>query len=923
MGEAASRVESWLRSDVDVETDDGRGTEAEFAALPRSGASEYGADFDEEMYILREEPAVVVRADVKDAAVVEDALGAVAHGAQRKAVCAFHRSFFRGRMLQVPRYGNEDVRNQRYYRLESFIQLSSLEDSALVDQLMKGVVRTRLGAHTGMGKTMKLPGLLAAKCGLRVCQLELDNHVAKAAMKYQRELYGIPGGVSSWSRQKKSFLAAMSYDEFRGIVLSGNRERLFSDFDLFYMDEAHEPLAVVWAARQYFATYAQPHNSLVVASATISSNADNNVAASNVGKFKMEKETLGLDEVMDSGALLGQHLRDRALVLVACDEDVALLRSYYIENGIDVCVLDSASTDEDHAVVMRTFRPVSAVVPRILVATQEYGTSYNLPVTYVVSTCSRRVFEMDANNALVEKRIPLMQKQVVQHQGRVNRGVTTGGGGWLLSSQVSPDKELLASEALEAYLSLIAAAIKPQKDVFPESVTRVLPKGMDMHVAKLVLSVGLPPALTVRYLGTDGLFAAEFAPALALFAQKGEVFRRSADRFPVGYDQWIDEKVGRYYLGDESDTSVTVRVPFESPAGLKIVMHAISAVSVGLLDMEYWDFFDNDDESEDEYTGVRTKAKRVAKPRVPEITVQPVVMPSVTSESSVWAYDVDPKGAVKRERRRGMSWDALGEGKVAMLSLVRAIEQGKLGRSVAHPQLDVPEYGGKVAYSLPLDENVEVPVSSPGGGKIMLMQRSVHDKFMDGSSLDAAEAEAVLSHLVDIRAVQRFAKSTVFDNWSPAWLCWFSTYADKEVIEKWKVKGLHSQAVKLLGYLYDRFRAEVITVCLSSNMYKDRLRSFFSKKPSISRLVKSARNGSLPVAQSDAFVARVISIKERYDEALFALERVGVYAPSQVTAAQRALPLRDKRRQMPVIDEKFVSSAKMEFDDGISNDWRQ
>jgi len=257
-----------------------------------------------------------------------------------------------------------------------------------------------------------------------------------------------------------------------------------------------------------------------------------------------------------------------------------------------------------------------------------------------------------------------------------------------------------------------------------------------------------------------------------------------------------------------------------------------------------------------------------------------------------------------------MSWAANGEGKEAVTQLVRALESGTLGANRAMPQTDAPEFGGNVAYSLPLVNGSPVPVRSAGGGEVLLVSKPVHVKFMQGTLLSGDELVAVMKHLVENNISTRFVKSTVFDNWSPAWLCWFETFGSLSSVEALKAAGFRSQALKLMNYLYDRFRAEVLSVASSSNMYKEKLSGFFRGKPSVSKFAEAVKKGKLPIAQSDAFVSRVLSIKDAYDKALLNVEQAGLFAPAQVTGAQSQLPIRDRRRGLSVIDDDVVAGPE-------------
>jgi hypothetical protein len=894
-------IKGWLEKQNEEDTDSVVGSEVGVTC------SEFG-DFDNSRHYLDEEEVLGAAAAVEaGSGEVETCLGHVARSAQRLAVCGMHRMYVRGRMYDHPDYSVPVVVQQKFFRVERYMQMSSLDDSVLYDALASGPVVTRLGAETGMGKTRKLPGMIASKCNLRVLQLEPDNVIAADAMRVQAAEYNIRASAKAWSREKRAYLTVMSYHEFRGIVCSGSRLRLFEDFDVIYMDEAHMPVAAVYAAKQYFASYSRPHNSLIIASATVSTEEGNNSTARKVGTFKQSTQVVSLEDAMDSGVLISEHLKDRVMLLVASDEQVALARVYYEQEGMDVCVLDGGSVAGDVAAVVKRFSVPGSVVPRVLIATEWYGTCYNIPVSHVITTGSVRVYELDAGNELIEKEIPVMRKSVTQHKGRTGRGLVPGSGGWVMRPDAAPDRELMASEALEAYLSLVAADIEPRPGSFGP-VADVLPRGINKVVARLLLRCSLPPALTVRYLGVDGRVASRFVQALSLFFQQGEPVLPSRDPYPVGYESWKSEKVGQYFVGDELRSEVEVKVPFSSPPGLRIGMHTLSAVEQGYLEVPRWTMAVDEDVSDDDEVGIRKKVVRVrrAVPRVvKDVVLTPV--PEDTVSTTPWAYDVDPNGARTRRKRQAMSWEANGDGKGAATVLLRALRDGDLGASRASVQLDVPEFSGKAVYGLPLVAAEEIAVDSPGGGRILLVSRGVHDKWMSGEALSAKEFVGVFVTLRELKAVKRFAMSTVFDNWSSAWLSWFDSYAVEENMQTVKSAGLHRIAIDLIGYLYDRFRAEVLTVVNSSAMYKDSLQRFFSRSPSLTKFVSAFRKGRVPLAQSDRFISRLLKIKDSHDSALMAIEKVGLFAPHRVTAAQQRLPVRDGHRRMPVIDADVVS----------------
>lgn len=891
-------VQDWLDQS---EVDDG---ESSVIDVP---SSVFG-DLDARNVVDEKELLGGIAEETEEALQVENALGDVARSTQRMKANYMASLYVRGRPHDHPDYSLPQVRQQRIFRIESYMVMSSLDDPVLYDALRRGPVITRLSAETGMGKTMKLPGAIATKCGLRVLVLELDNNIASTAMKFQAKMYNLRTSGRRWSREKGAYLTVVSYHEFRGIMNSGDRDRFFSDFDVFYFDESHAPLAVVYAANQCYANYAPAECSLILASATASSEQSNNSVAKKVGTYVQSPKRVTLQDALDSGVLMREHMRDRVMLIVASDEQAALARSVYEENGADARLLDTGSSEADHDAVLSWMARSNSVVPRILVVVEKYGTSYNFPTSYVCTTGTIRVYSFSSTGDLVEEEIPLMEKSVVQHKGRSGRGLAVGSGGWVMSPDRSPDRDLMASEAMEAYISLVAADIRPKTDLFA-SVIPLLPRGLNRDVARLLLRCTLPVGLTVRYLGTDGRFAAKYLPGLEVFYHRSEKLRPSKDEFPVGYERWISEEVGNYYEGDESATQVKLEVPFASPPGLKIVMHTISAVSEGMLDVPRWSAPVTEELSDDEYSGVRTKVKRKVPPRhVSIVTAPPVPEPSVASSS--WAYDVDPGKAARDKRRQAMSWQAQGEGRAAVTVLLKELKEGKLGDSRAEFAEDLSQLNSEVSYALPVQSGSPVGVESPGGGQILSVARAVHDKLMGGVALTPVQFVAILKALKVMRAEQRFAKSTVFNNWSPAWLSWFSSYSDANCVNAMKGSGVHKTGAELLSCLYDRFSAEVAAVACSSNLYKDKLSGFFRKTPSVRRFVMAVQKGALPIAQSDAFVKRVFSIREAYAQAVMDCEREGLYMPHEVTKAQKALPLRDKFSQVPIIDDPVQSNIK-------------
>jgi len=880
-------------------------------------ASEFGEEDDELAVFARQAVADAEdeRLVAEVAGTVEGSLRSVALAEQRMVAAGMRRSYVRGRVHLDAVYGDREKVRQRLFMVQAYIQMSSLDDGVLYERLMtEGRVVSRLGAPTGMGKTTKLPGMIAKRCGLRVCLVTADAHLAKIALAVQKKAYGIPGSSRMWIREKKAFLGAVSYEDFRGIVCSSGRKRFFTDFDVFVFDEPHRAKADVWLAKQYFGVFGMAHNSLLLTSATISTRSDNDVVATRVGKFEEEPVSGGFPALVASGKLITQYCTDRTLVIVADGRRVHATASYYAEAGCDVRMLDLGSSMKDLDLVDRWLGPVDAAVPRILVVHEEYGTAYNMAVSYAITSATRMIYAMDGKGGLVEQEVPLRLAEVQQHKGRTGRGLATGSGGIVASKLIDKSVgELMNCEKLRAYLGLIAADVIPRAGIFDE-VMSLIPKGLTRDVAISVLSVELPPALVLRYLGTDGCIASRFVKAMELYVQPDHRLKPSKDVDPVGYSSWVEEKIGHYYEGDDTSSDVSVFVPFESPMSLKVIMHTIYAVSRKWMDVPSWrPEIIEDSASDDEDLGTRRRVKsRVhpAKLRLVGDEVPEDVPPPVPDKAS-WQYDVDPMGLDRKKRRQAMSWLKDKEGKVAVAGLrARAENRRSFGAVTGDVERIVLDEAVQVRLR-PSEASQPVDIESPGGTVVLSLSEVIYEVLVSGLPLSPGFFCDVL-HTVK-KVGEKFVKSTLFDNWSAPWLSVLRTYTDNSCVEYAVKRGYSTYASKLVGFMYDRFRVEAISVCTTSNLYRSQVKNFFSSgKVSTTRLARLIREGRVPLAQSDKFIGRFLEIKDAHVSALAGLEMQGVFAPHVVSKVQRAMPLRRKVGRMPVVGEDVIPPVEFE-----------
>jgi len=320
------------------------------------------------------------------------------------------------------------------------------------------------------------------------------------------------------------------------------------------------------------------------------------------------------------------------------------------------------------------------------------------------------------------------------------------------------------------------------------------------------------------------------------------------------------------------------------------------------LSIERWrPAHENDDLSDDERTGARVAVakKRAIRPRVvADVVEEAPPVPEKLFEA--WRLDTDLERQAQAVKRRGREWAASRDGSSAVRVLMEGVADSTLGQLREESGAVLTAAGAELMPRVQSGAKGGITVSSPGGTPIMILKRDVYQLLIEDRPLPAS---ALVGLVQMVRTNEEiFVRSTLFDNWASPWDSLYLSFADKTCLEAVKVNGLVSVVVKILSRMYDRFRQEMIEVCTKSNLYKEKFLGFFKKSMSVTKVARAIEKGSLPIAQSDLFVARLLCLKRLYDEAILQMEVTALYVPQLVTAAQRRLPIR-RRGGMPVIDE--------------------
>jgi len=201
---------------------------------------------------------------------------------------------------------------------------------------------------------------------------------------------------------------------------------------------------------------------------------------------------------------------------------------------------------------------------------------------------------------------------------------------------------------------------------------------------------------------------------------------------------------------------------------------------------------------------------------------------------------------------------------------------------------------------------IEADVESPGGTVVCTLPVSITQKLNVGNVL---EPDEFTQFLVAYRSVRnRFVTSRLFDAFAGPWESTLRSLVDDRVVEVVVRSGLAPDAYELVDQLRARFSRELCSVLAQSHVFKRRYMMVFSKAPSTDTLMRKIRDGQFDgIAQTGAFIKRVVLIKGMIDSVLLKAESHNVYLPTYITAAQRGLPLRPR---VPLVGvEGFGMSA--------------
>lgn len=823
--------------------------------------------------------AARAREEEKAAAVSE--LLDVAERASRVSAMQMAALYRKGRTPRSgPRMGPE-VR-QKVFGLEGTEVLGELEEAGgLYARLMQGDrVMTQYIARTGIGKTTKFASNIAKKCAMRVLLLEPDMLLARVAGDAQRERTRVR---TRWVRARQEHLTVMTYADFCGQFYTKNGSMLLSQFDVIVMDEAHSPVAEIYAAKALVATYGNGSVSLLVLSATLDgedSQAINNVAAVKSLSGK-------LVDAVEAGKLTsGPRCKDRTMLILPTDDEAARCHQYVLEAGHNSYLLDSASRATDCNAV-RAAMESSTVVRRFVVVVEKYGTGHNFPVSGVYSDGSRRVYKMDEETRRVEAAyVPVTMPELKQHAGRVGRGMVQGAVAYAFTGrgEPSPAVELMESERIKAYLLLRAAGVQPLADIMPPR--GFFPFGVTPEVAMDVLAVNLPCELAIRYFNRDGRISVNFARALRPFSQLQHYFVTSSLPSPIGFDKWPVTPIGGYYGSDVSGT-VTVPVPFDvSDDELRVKIHAVSCIALGKMNIPEW----TPQLSESEVSGDESVAPVMPiRTRVPRMVTDFEQAPAPPPKDEPWSFDARIEGQMGYAGTRAgvVGVDSYTQ---ATLDYLHSLDKDRV---VEVPALATQEYEDKRGVLRVDVMHVEavspVEVATPGGSVVVTLRKDVWKTLVDARVLPPDQMGSLVRSVKD--NVSGFVRSNAFSNWSNVWLSFLRSCADETVISYVQRRGSVHVVAAILNAMYLRYMRGVQNVT-NTSFVKAKFWSRIMKGRSIDQqLASDTAKGKVEIIQSERFFRRLAEIRACTAKAVFVMEEFGVFSPQTVTDIQRVNPI--------------------------------
>jgi len=796
-------------------------------------------------------------------------------------------AYRKGRAVRGGTRIGEEV-EQRVFGLEGTEALIELESAGgLYDRLMAGHnVMVQYVARTGIGKTTRFASIIAKKCAMRVLLLQPDMRLVGAAVERQRDLTRVR---DSWCRQRQEHLTVMTYPDFWGQFHVKNGRMMLEQFDVIIMDEAHIPTADVQCVKSILATFGTGSLSLLVLSATLEGEDTQAInAAPEPSKLRGR-----LVEAVEAGKLTqGARCRDRTMLILPTDEEVARCHSAIVAAGHTAYFLDSASRASE-CVAVRNALGKQSIVKRFLVATERYGAGYNFPLSAVYTDGSRQVFEMnEERTSLVARVEPVTVSEVKQHAGRVNRGMVSGGVSFVFTGvgESLPDVALLPSERLRAYLILRACGIKPLPSLQPPR--GMFPFGVTPAVAMDILAINMPCELAVRFFNRDGRLAPNFARALSPFCQLQHYFVTSGLPSPIGHEKWVRVPLGGYY-GSDLYKDVHVTVPFDvEESELRVKLHAVCAYAMGRITVPDWMPQLSDSEvSGDEENVVVVRSKG----RMPRRIVDSERAPTPPPKGNPWTFDARVEGQMGYvgDRSGMLGGDTYTQATLQYLreasgERIQEVPDAALVETVDHRGVArVGILSERMSPSIEASPPVEV--ASPGGTVVVTLRKAVWLRLVEARAMTPDQAISLVHGIKD--NISGFVRSTAFSNWSNAWLSVMRTCADRECLVSAQRRGVAHVLTALLHALYLRYSQGVSSVTDGSYVKSKFWKRVLNGRSVEEQLRRDRERGKTEVVQSERFFRRLAVIREATAEALVAMEQAGIFMPSTVTTVQHVLPI--------------------------------
>lgn len=834
-----------------------------------------GADDDTYSEFTVEGGDVVDGVESAEAVFTEEAVSA-----QRLVVSRMFRSFVKGHAHVAYVDASRKLTGEKLFSIPTLFDWVGAEPTAVLDALRAGRVRARVNAAMGVGKTVRLAPLIARTLGLRVLLVGLEANLLRQVEAYVSGI-GLGQYGRRWPRKTTGeALFSMTYGDFNGYMVGGERSRLFSSFDVIIFDEAFVAEADVFVAKRNFAAYAHPGTSLLLCSATIRTDAGGSDGASaGLGAVRSTVETVTVEAAIMGRKLVTEYLADRTCVFVPMDSQLSLLREHYEHNGVDVDVLDSASTGSDVGRVCSWLSGDSST-PRVLLAHSSYGIGANFPVSFIVAWAQREVLEV-RENRVVRRLEPMTEQMVTQMMSRSGRGMVKGSGGLIMVAERAKSTELYEDHRHLAFVKLCASGLVPLKNGAWDTSYSLFPGGLTPAAAANLLKVGLPPEVAARFFAADGCVASKYATAINLFAQPDHFLLPSAEREPCGFEAW---PVQTCMFRDEDrgvPVEVVHNVPLEADGELQVVLHTIVAVAAGEFRMDRWrpapqyiqDGYDSGDSAE-KLTVVRLRRVRE------QVQERPQVEEAVAS----WSYQPSTAGGYPPDRRGGRFVDS-GRFREALAR----IEQSLSGYEVPAQVCEAP-----VSPVDPEVVELEMPVTSavesPGGSTVCLLDRVACGKLNRGQVLEPREFVGVLWSAKGV--LGSFVASRMFDMLAGPWESVLRSLDTPDVVNHVVGNGEATVAYAMVDMLRGRFNNELLGVLRTSNLLRTRFRTLFRTAPSPESVMRKVVRGDFDnIAQTQGYFRRVRLIKRLIDAALLRAESASVYLPNHITNAQRMLYL--------------------------------